>query len=73
MANKLKSLREGLNFTQGMMAKELGVGYQTYCYYERGTLNPSAAKLYQIQAYFMIPIAEIFPDINTEHIAKLED
>jgi len=63
MRNRLKVLREARQWSQGQLAKALGVSRQTVISIEKERYNPSLELAFSIAALFDCPIEVIFmPD-----------
>lgn len=63
MKNKVSELRDQKGWTQGQLAKQLGVSRQSVNAIETGKYDPSLPLAFRIAAVFERPIEEIFqPD-----------
>ncbi|MDW2886573.1 helix-turn-helix transcriptional regulator [Exiguobacterium artemiae] len=63
MKNRMKALREARQWSQGELAKALGVSRQTVISIEKERYNPSLELAFSIAALFDCPIEAIFiPD-----------
>ncbi|OIN65896.1 transcriptional regulator [Exiguobacterium sp. KRL4] len=60
MKNRLKALREARKWSQGDLAKALGVSRQTIISIEKERYNPSLELAFSIAALFDYPIEAIF-------------
>ena len=56
--NRLKQLR-GIRTKTGL-AREIGVSYSAYCFYEAGLRNPSGHVKQKIADYYNMPVEAIF-------------
>lgn len=65
MKNRLRILRAEREWSQGQLAKELGVSRQTVNSIENGKYDPSLPLAFKIAAVFGLTIEEIFePEEN---------
>ncbi|MGX8237363.1 helix-turn-helix transcriptional regulator [Exiguobacterium undae] len=60
MKNRVKALREARQWSQGDLAKTLGVSRQTIISIEKERYNPSLELAFSIAALFDCPIEAIF-------------
>ena len=65
MKNRMKVLREARQWSQGELAKALGVSRQTVISIEKERYNPSLELAFSIAALFEYPVEAIFmPDLK---------
>ncbi len=70
MKNRLKALREGRGWTQGLLADHLGVSRQTVNALETGRYDPSLPLAFRLSRLFAEPIEAIFdPEDDAEPAA----
>ncbi len=66
MDNKLPELREDKSWSQGELAKRLGVSRQTINALEKGRYDPSLPLAFKIARLFKLRIEDIFSDTEGE-------
>ncbi len=66
MENSLPKLREEQGWSQGELAKRLGVSRQTVNALEKGRYDPSLPLAFKIARTFKLRIEEIFQDSEEE-------
>jgi putative transcriptional regulator len=67
MKNILPNLRDKHGWSQGELAKKLGVSRQTVNALEKGRYDPSLPLAFKIARLFKQPIEEIFQDDEGHH------
>lgn len=67
MDNCLPQLREDEDWSQGELAKRLGVSRQTVNALEKGRYDPSLPLAFRIAKLFHLKIEEIFKDEGENH------
>lgn len=61
---RLTILRKRCNLTQSDIAKHLGITYQQYARYEKGTGRLPVDRLYSLRHFLNIPYAQFFDECN---------
>ena len=62
MRSRLRDLREQRNWTQGELARRLGVSRQTVNAIETEKYDPSLPLAFKVSRVFRLPIERIFQD-----------
>jgi putative transcriptional regulator len=60
MQNKIKEIRQGLNLTQGELARRVGVRRETIVFLEQGKYNPSLKLAMSIAKSFKMKVDDLF-------------
>lgn len=64
-AARLRALRERVGYTQAEVATAVGVGYQTYLRWERGTHEPEYSQLIKLAEMFGVTLNDFHTDDDT--------
>ena len=60
LENRLKELREAAGWSQGELARRLGVSRQTINAVETDKYDPSLPMAYRLAAFFGVPVEDLF-------------
>ena len=71
VAEKIRTHRKALGFSQTEIADKLGVTFQQVQKYEMGTNRIGAGRLFELADIFNVPIDALFPKSGTS--SKLDD
>ncbi|WP_040198251.1 helix-turn-helix domain-containing protein [Candidatus Soleaferrea massiliensis] len=74
IASRIRELREACDYTQEMLAKELGISVEQYREYEQVGENIPISIIYEIASKFGVDFTEIITGVNakldTYHVVK---
>ena len=70
---RLRELREELDLTQEMLAKEIGSQKETISRWENGRRTPSNDAIFDLADYFETPISYLLGQSNERHFHHLSD
>ncbi len=73
LGNKIKALRLKAGITQGMLAEELGVSFQTVSKWENGVCAPDIMMLPKLSVYFGVTIDELFDLTVAQKLHRIEN
>ncbi len=70
---RIMSIRKAQNASMKEVADAVGISWQQFSKYEAGTNRVSSSRLWQIAAFFDVPISTFFPQPDAGTVSALED